>query len=48
MFREAHEDTTLDIPNPNGQEGTTTIPIPKGTQARYTISPKLISTHLSF
>jgi len=32
MIREAYEDTTLDLPNPVGQEGKTTIPIPKGTQ----------------
>ncbi|KAF9544260.1 cytochrome P450 [Agrocybe pediades] len=32
MIREAHRDTTLQLPNPVGQEGHTTIPIPKGTQ----------------
>lgn len=34
MIREAKEDTILDIPNPVGQEGSTTIPIPKGVQVR--------------
>lgn len=32
MVREAHEDTVLHIPNPVGHEGTTSVPIPKGTQ----------------
>ncbi|KAF7426204.1 hypothetical protein PC9H_008571 [Pleurotus ostreatus] len=32
MIREACEDTTLSIPNPVGQEGSETIPVPKGTQ----------------
>ncbi|KAF4564657.1 alcohol dehydrogenase [Pleurotus pulmonarius] len=32
MIREACEDTTLSVPNPVGQEGSETIPVPKGTQ----------------
>ncbi|KAF8816637.1 cytochrome P450 [Phlegmacium glaucopus] len=32
LLREAAEDTVLEIPNPHGQEGTTTIPVPKGVQ----------------
>lgn len=32
LMREAAEDTILEIPNPHGQVGTTTIPVPKGVQ----------------
>ncbi|KAF8815129.1 cytochrome P450 [Phlegmacium glaucopus] len=32
LIREAAEDTVLEIPNPHGQVGTTTIPVPKGVQ----------------
>ncbi|KAJ7512690.1 cytochrome P450 [Mycena galericulata] len=32
LIREATEDTVLTIPNPVGDEGSKTIPIPKGTQ----------------
>jgi hypothetical protein len=32
MIREATEDTVLTVPNPAGEEGSKTIPIPKGTQ----------------
>lgn len=32
LIREATEDTTIQIPNPVGQEGTTPIPVAKGTQ----------------
>ncbi|KAJ7719189.1 cytochrome P450 [Mycena maculata] len=32
LIREAIEDTVLTIPNPVGEEGSKTIPIPKGTQ----------------
>ncbi|KAF8903942.1 cytochrome P450 [Gymnopilus junonius] len=32
LIREAYEDTVLHVPKPVGEEGTTTIPIPKGTQ----------------
>ncbi|KAJ7468034.1 cytochrome P450 [Mycena latifolia] len=32
LIREATEDTVLTVPNPVGEEGSTTIPIPKGTQ----------------
>ncbi|KAJ7485307.1 cytochrome P450 [Mycena latifolia] len=32
LVREATEATVLTIPNPVGEEGSTTIPIPKGTQ----------------
>ncbi|KAJ7662974.1 cytochrome P450, partial [Mycena rosella] len=32
LIREATEDTILTVPNPVGQEGSKTIPIPKGTQ----------------
>ncbi|KIK06373.1 hypothetical protein K443DRAFT_674356 [Laccaria amethystina LaAM-08-1] len=32
MIREATEDTVLQIPNPVGQEGTTPLPVAKGTQ----------------
>ncbi|KAF8966623.1 cytochrome P450 [Flammula alnicola] len=32
LIREAFEDTMLQIPNPPGEEGTTTIPVPKGVQ----------------
>ena len=31
MIRTAFEDTVLQIPNPRGEEGDKTIPIPKGT-----------------
>ena len=33
-IREAAEDTVLTIPNPVGQEGSTTIPVCKGTHVR--------------
>ncbi|KAF7318965.1 hypothetical protein HMN09_00232500 [Mycena chlorophos] len=32
MIREAKEDTILQVPNPVGEEGTTAVPIQKGTQ----------------
>ncbi|CAA7270196.1 unnamed protein product [Cyclocybe aegerita] len=32
MIREAFEDTVLHVPNPVGQEGNTTLAVPKGTQ----------------
>ncbi|TFK38021.1 cytochrome P450 [Crucibulum laeve] len=32
LIREATEDTVITVPNPPGQEGSTTIPIPKGVQ----------------
>ncbi len=32
MIREAMEDTSLQIPKPLGEEGVTTVPVPKGTQ----------------
>jgi len=32
LVREATEDTVLTIPNPVGEEGSRTVPIPKGTQ----------------
>jgi hypothetical protein len=32
LIREATEDTVLSIPNPVGEEGNKTIPIPKGTE----------------
>ncbi|KAJ7759554.1 cytochrome P450 [Mycena metata] len=32
LIREATEDTVLTVPNPVGEEGSKTIPIPKGTQ----------------
>ncbi|KAJ7753634.1 cytochrome P450 [Mycena maculata] len=32
LIREATEDTVLNIPNPVGEEGSKTVPIPKGTQ----------------
>jgi hypothetical protein len=32
LIREAEEDTVLEIPNPPGVEGSTTIPVPKGVQ----------------
>ncbi|KAF9010234.1 cytochrome P450 [Cyathus striatus] len=32
MIREASEDTVLNIPNPPGEEGSTSMPIPKGVQ----------------
>ncbi|KAJ7927562.1 cytochrome P450 [Mycena leptocephala] len=32
LIREATEDTVLTIPNPVGEEGSKTIPIPKGTE----------------
>ncbi|CAA7270197.1 unnamed protein product [Cyclocybe aegerita] len=32
MIREAFEDTALHVPNPVGQEGSTTLAVPKGTQ----------------
>ena len=32
MIREAFEDTMLQIPNPVGEEGSRTLPVPKGTQ----------------
>ncbi|KAJ7485344.1 cytochrome P450 [Mycena latifolia] len=32
LIREAFEDTILTVPNPVGEEGSKTIPIPKGTQ----------------
>ncbi|KAJ7158318.1 cytochrome P450 [Mycena crocata] len=32
LIREATEDTVLKVPNPVGEEGSKTIPIPKGTQ----------------
>lgn len=32
LFREAAEDTVLEIPKPHGQVGTTTIPIQKGVR----------------
>jgi len=32
MGREAFEDTILQIPNPHGEEGVKTVPVPKGTQ----------------
>ncbi|PPQ65337.1 hypothetical protein CVT26_000052 [Gymnopilus dilepis] len=32
LIREAYEDTVLHVPKPVGEEGTTTIPVPKGTQ----------------
>ncbi len=38
MIREAREDAVLKIPNRDGQEGTQTIPITKGTQASKSIS----------
>lgn len=31
MIRQAYEDTVLNIPNPVGEEGVTTFPVPKGT-----------------
>ncbi|PPQ91914.1 hypothetical protein CVT25_001285 [Psilocybe cyanescens] len=31
MIRQAYEDTVLKIPNPVGEEGITTVPVPKGT-----------------
>jgi len=31
MIREATEDTILQMPNPVGQEGTTPLPVAKGT-----------------
>jgi len=37
MIREAYEDTVLHIPKPHGQEGVTTVPIPKGLQVRTSI-----------
>jgi len=35
LIREAAEDTVLEIPNPHGQAGTTTIPVPKGVQVSW-------------
>lgn len=35
LFREAAEDTVLEIPKPHGQVGTTTIPVPKGVQVSW-------------
>ncbi|KJA20056.1 hypothetical protein HYPSUDRAFT_68834 [Hypholoma sublateritium FD-334 SS-4] len=32
MIREAFEDTILQIPNPVGEEGSKTVPVPRGTQ----------------
>ncbi|KAG6917128.1 hypothetical protein DXG01_003794 [Tephrocybe rancida] len=32
LIREATEDTVLQIPNPDGQHGTTPFPVPKGVQ----------------
>ncbi|KAF8191805.1 cytochrome P450 [Pholiota molesta] len=32
MVREAFEDTVLEIPNPDGEEGSKIVPVPKGTQ----------------
>lgn len=32
LIYEAFEDTTLQIPNPVGKEGSKTVPVPKGTQ----------------
>ena len=32
MAREASEDIMLQIPNPMGEEGSMTVPVPKGTQ----------------
>jgi len=32
LIREASEDTILTVPNPVGEEGSQTVPIPKGTQ----------------
>ncbi len=34
MIRTAFEDTVLQIPNPRGEEGDKTIPVPKGTLVR--------------
>ena len=32
LIREALEDTVLTVPNPVGEEGSKSVPIPKGTQ----------------
>ncbi|KAF9525621.1 cytochrome P450 [Crepidotus variabilis] len=32
LMREAWEDTVIQVPNPIGQEGTTSVPVPRGTQ----------------
>ncbi|KAJ7100252.1 cytochrome P450, partial [Mycena belliarum] len=32
LIREATEDSVLEVPNPVGEEGSTAIPVPKGTQ----------------
>lgn len=45
MIREAKEDTVLQIPNPVGQEGTTSLPVPKGVQVN--ISPVSDATQLT-
>jgi hypothetical protein len=34
LIREALEDTIVTVPNPVGEEGSQTVPIPKGTQVR--------------
>jgi hypothetical protein len=39
LIREATEDTVLTIPNPVGEEGSKTIPIPKGTEVHFLRRP---------
>lgn len=50
FVREATKDTFLTVPNPHGIEGTTSIPLMRGTtvslkKSQKVISPWLIITH---
>lgn len=49
-IRQAFKDTVLQIPDPNGAEDETlTIPVPKGTEVRYSCrSFGLSDPHISF
>ncbi|KAF7316337.1 hypothetical protein MIND_00152500 [Mycena indigotica] len=42
LIREASEDTILQVQNPVGEEGTTSVPIQKGTQARFQLIVDMI------
>ncbi|KAF9482311.1 cytochrome P450 [Pholiota conissans] len=47
LIREAFEDTVLQIPNPVGEEGSKSIPIPKGTTVSILHLLKIRSTYIT-
>lgn len=47
MIREASEDTIIQIPNPRGQEGTSSMAIPKGQVVSMRYSFHVLVSHLN-